>query len=252
MKYDSKLLLVVLLVLAGCAPGVQRGLQGGLQSELVAGAAGGGGVGGKPDRSVHDRLPRGVIRAGTIERSTLPVGVLRPESRRARGVESASLLGVPAGASRGAALSAGRFGVVPAGFDPARLAELVLREANATRRRHGAGALRTDAALTRAALRYARELADRQEIEHVSATPGRRTFRERIEAEGARARIGGENLARLTASTEALGERVVDAWLRSPGHRYNLLDPIFARTGIGVWLGGDGVWYVVQLYTTGS
>jgi uncharacterized protein YkwD len=237
MKYDSRLLLSVFIVLGGCAPGVRVGAQQGVvPGEAVSARVGYGqvaeGRGGRGhdrrDHPDHGRLERGVIRPGMIERSTLPVGVLRTGP-------------LPAG---GRAV-AGR-------FDGASLAELVLREANATRRRNGAGGLRTDPALTRAALRYARELADRREIEHLSATPGRRTFRERIEAEGARARVGGENLARLTASAESLGDRVVDAWLRSPGHRYNLLDPIFARTGVGVWLGGDGVWYVVQVYATGS
>lgn len=270
MKYGSKSLLMIMLVLGACAPGVHGRLEGGPQRDLVEVSAGGGGAeaerskyGGSEDdrfrngrlqndRSRNDRLPRGVIRVGANERSTLPVGVLRMESRPGVGLGSAALLGMPAGSSRGAALAAGRSGVLPSNVDPAPLAELVLREANVLRRRHGAGALRTDATLTRAAVRYAQELADRREIEHVSATPGRRTFRERIEAEGARVRIGGENLARLTSSAEVLGERVVDAWLRSPGHRYNLLDPIFARTGVGVWLGGDGVWYVVQVYGTGN
>lgn len=234
MKYDSKLLLSVCLVLGGCAPGMQAGLQ--------AGAQGGAGAG---EVVAQGRLARGVIPAGSVERSTLPVGLLRTESRGAVRLATTSVLGVPVGDRRSA---------LPAGisFEPARLAAAVLREANVTRGRHGAGSLRTDAALTRAALRYARELADRQEVEHLSATPGRRTFRERIEAEGASPRIGGENLARLTAGAETLGDRVVDAWMRSPGHRYNLLDPIFARTGIGVWLGVDGVWYVVQVYATGS
>lgn len=137
-------------------------------------------------------------------------------------------------------------------IEPARLGGAVLAEANGARRRAGARALSTDPALARAARRYARELAERREIEHVSRTPGRRTFRDRIDAAGARARVAGENLARLTAYPEYLPERVVRAWLQSPGHRSNLLDPIFARTGIGVWLGSDDVWYIVQLYATPS
>ncbi|HEX7051418.1 MAG TPA: CAP domain-containing protein [Longimicrobiales bacterium] len=135
-------------------------------------------------------------------------------------------------------------------IDPAELARRVAGAANRARRRAGVRPLSVDPALTRAARRYARELAQRQEIDHRSATPGRRTFRARIEAAGARARIAGENLARLTARADRLPAHVVRAWLRSAGHRENLLDPIFSRTGIGVWLGRDGVWYVVQYYAT--
>lgn len=133
---------------------------------------------------------------------------------------------------------------------PTALANGVLAEVNAVRRRAGVRPLRSDPALTRAATRYAQELAARREIEHVSRTPGRRTFRERIAAEGGRARIAGENLARLTASPEMLPERAVRAWMRSPGHRANMLDGSYARTGIGVWLGRDGVWYIVQEFAT--
>ncbi|MFO7260889.1 MAG: CAP domain-containing protein [bacterium] len=130
------------------------------------------------------------------------------------------------------------------------LALRVLAEANAVRMRAGAGPLVMDPALRRAARRYSRELALRGEIEHLSPTPGRRTFRQRIAAEGAEARVAGENLARLTASVESLPRRAVQAWMKSPGHRRNLLDPIFTRTGIGVMLGPDGIWYVVQVYAT--
>lgn len=160
------------------------------------------------------------------------------------------LLGVPVTRSKAPVAGVGSGRATADRVDPTSLAGAVLREANATRRAHGSRGLVTDAALTRAALAYAQELAARGEVEHYSPTPGLRTFRQRIAAAGAHPRLGGENLARLTSSPGALGTRVVGAWLRSPGHRVNLLDPIFSRTGVGVWLGGDGVWYVVQLYAT--
>lgn|SRR5690606_4369121 len=136
--------------------------------------------------------------------------------------------------------------------DPEVLAARLLREINAARRRAGAPPLRTDPALTRAAQRYARELASRREIEHVSRTPGRRTFRQRIAAAGGRARVAGENLARLTAHPSTLHERAVRAWMQSPGHRHNMLDPTYRRTGIGIWLGRDGIWYIVQEFASAN
>ncbi|HEX7090539.1 MAG TPA: CAP domain-containing protein [Longimicrobiales bacterium] len=166
---------------------------------------------------------------------------------------------VPAGGSTGQAAAAEEPGDgeraaswVDPEIDLEYLALRVLAEANAVRMRAGSRPLVMDAALRRAARRYSRELAERQEIEHLSPTPGRRTFRQRIAAEGARARIAGENLARLSASVESLPSRAVRAWMKSPGHRRNLLDPIFSRTGIGVMLGRDGIWYVVQVYATPS
>lgn len=137
-------------------------------------------------------------------------------------------------------------------LSPETIVAQVLREANIARRAVGARPLRRDARLALAAKHYSRELARRREIEHVSATPGRRTFRERIESEGVNPSVAGENLARLTASYRTVAGRTVQAWLRSPGHRSNLLDAIFTRTGVGVTLGRDGVWYVVQYYATTS
>jgi uncharacterized protein YkwD len=135
-------------------------------------------------------------------------------------------------------------------IDLRKMEQALLAEANAARRRNGAGPLRRDPRLDRAAAAFARELATRQEIDHVSVRPGRATFRQRIHAEGVRARLAGENLARMTASAGSLPDRAVAAWLRSPGHRSNLLERRFTRTGIGIWQGQDQVWYVVQLYAT--
>jgi len=126
----------------------------------------------------------------------------------------------------------------------------VLGAVNASRARVGARPLGIDPGLLTAARRYSNELSQRGVISHTSMAPNGRTFRQRIAAAGARARLAGENLARLTSAPETLPENVVDAWLRSPGHRRNLLDPSFTRTGIGVTLGADGIWYVTQLYAS--
>lgn len=136
--------------------------------------------------------------------------------------------------------------------DATALEAAVLEAVNAARVAAGSRPLMPLPAMQRAARRYSRELAARRVIDHLSSSPGGRTFRERIESEGVRARIAGENLARLTAVSRDLGERVVAAWSRSPDHRKNMLDPIFARSGIGVWLGDDGVWYVVHVLATGD
>jgi uncharacterized protein YkwD len=217
MKYNPKVLLPFLVILGGCAP-------------AVAGEV------------AYSQMPS---RPGEPSKVTAAKGVARRGLVPAERGRTAAVLGVPVRGAAGASVEA-------RSIEPGPLVEGVLREANAARRQHGSGILVVDAALTRAAGAYARELAGRGEIEHLSPTPGRRTFRDRIEAAGARARLGGENLARLTSSPALLPERTVGAWLRSPGHRVNLLDPLFSRTGIGVWLGGDGVWYVVQVYATGS
>lgn len=146
---------------------------------------------------------------------------------------------------------------VPPSLDPSliridlrALEQEIFASVNRERARGGSAPLTPVAGMNRTARRYALELAERGEVEHESTTPGRRTFRQRIEAEGTRADLAGENLAMLTASPELLASQVVKAWLRSPGHSRNLLDSAFARSGLGAWLGPDGVWYVVQVFAS--
>src|SRR5690606_23948165 len=191
--------------------------------------------------------------AGVGGAQTAEAGEVAVNAERADGVV-ASAAGAGPAEEAGAQLAEEDDESPPPWVDPEidleYLALQVLAEANAVRMRAGAGPLVMDPALRRAARRYSRALALRGEIEHLSPTPGRRTVRQRIAAEGAEARVAGEHLAPRTASVESLPRRAVQAWMKSPGHRRNLLDPIFTRTGIGVMLGPDGIWYVVQVYAT--
>lgn len=54
----------------------------------------------------------------------------------------------------------------------------------------------------------------------------------------------GENLA---TGTPCSAKEIVDAWLNSPHHRANILDPEFTRIGVGCYL-SDGYSYWAQLF----
>ncbi|OGH61782.1 MAG: hypothetical protein A2848_01635 [Candidatus Magasanikbacteria bacterium RIFCSPHIGHO2_01_FULL_50_8] len=57
-----------------------------------------------------------------------------------------------------------------------------------------------------------------------------------------------ENIAYGPFKTEA---ELVDAWMNSPGHRTNILNPVFTEIGVAVGRGkmlGDDVWLGVQLF----
>lgn len=187
------------------------------------------GTGGAPATGSGARIGAGAVGA--------PADTGDEGDRGARGPAAGAPVGAPPAARRPAP-------------DLQRVMLDVLGAVNESRGAAGLRPLALDPALLAAARRYSQELATRRQISHYSTVPGLRTFRERMAAAGARARLAGENLARLTSSPETLPENVVNAWLRSPGHRRNLLDPAFSRTGIGVVLGDDGVWYVTQLYAT--
>jgi uncharacterized protein YkwD len=44
------------------------------------------------------------------------------------------------------------------------------------------------------------------------------------------------------------GRRVVRAWMQSPGHRANLLEPSYRMLGMAARRGGTGGWYAVQVF----
>jgi uncharacterized protein YkwD len=66
----------------------------------------------------------------------------------------------------------------------------------------------------------------------------------RLRARGIRPSIWGENVGYAPR-----WRRVVKLWMRSPGHRHNMLNGRFRRCGIGVASGGGRVWLTLVLYS---
>jgi uncharacterized protein YkwD len=112
----------------------------------------------------------------------------------------------------------------------------VLSRVNRVRARHGLPALRASSCLDVFAERRARRLAAERILVHF----GLGAVFDRCGGS-----MMGENLARgryLTAT------RVVEAWLRSPGHRANVLRSGFRSAAVGAWRASDGTIYVSMVY----
>lgn len=122
------------------------------------------------------------------------------------------------------------------------------REVNRLRLRHGVHMLRDDPAIERAAVLYSAELALRGTIGHRSPTPTRQTAAERLRWERVYFTIAGENLARLDERAELVPAQVVDAWFNSPSHQRIMLGREFVRSGVGITLSENGLWYIVQMF----
>jgi uncharacterized protein YkwD len=140
---------------------------------------------------------------------------------------------------------------VPAPTSDAAMAAVardVVAEVNRTREASGLRALRADAALNRAARDHAEELAVRRTLDHTSTNPARRTMTMRIDAAGGAWSRAAENLANVTGPASDVATRTVAMWLRSEGHRRNLLEPAYTHTGVGIAIDERGVWYITQLY----
>jgi uncharacterized protein YkwD len=122
---------------------------------------------------------------------------------------------------------------------------------NLERTRRGVGRLRGDGRLARAAARHSRDMVGRDFFSHVA--PGGGTMVDRIRdagyLAGARAYAMGENLAWGTGRL-ATPLRIVAGWMRSPGHRRNILDGDFRELGVGVVTGAPGRGGRGATYTT--
>ena len=109
----------------------------------------------------------------------------------------------------------------------------VLRQLNAIRTDRGLPALRESSRLAAAAIQHSREMADDGYFEH-SSFDGT-AFSTRIArwypTAGYRSWSVGENL--LWSSPTVDPARAVGMWMRSPGHRANILNPSWREIGIG-------------------
>lgn len=106
-----------------------------------------------------------------------------------------------------------------------------------------APALRWQAMLAESSRRYARELATRDRLDHISASGA--TLRTRLREAGYVMRTAGEN---LSGGPETLDE-VLDQWLASPAHCENLMVAEFQEFGLACVAGPGRLqrYWVLQL-----
>jgi uncharacterized protein YkwD len=106
---------------------------------------------------------------------------------------------------------------------------------NRERSRRGLPRLRLNDRLSTAADRHSRDMVRRRYFSHDSLGGG--SFVDRIRRTGylssARSWTVGENLAWGTGN-RGTPEQILSAWMRSPGHRANILSGRFREVGIGV------------------
>ncbi|MFF9818236.1 CAP domain-containing protein [Streptomyces sp. NPDC014006] len=118
----------------------------------------------------------------------------------------------------------------------ARAEAEVLRLVNEERAKAGLAPLAANSALTGLAENFSDDMAARGFFDHTDPdghTPWDRAAKAGITG------LGGENIARGQADPAA----VVAAWMDSPGHRANILNPDFKTLGVGVHLGAGGPWW---------
>jgi uncharacterized protein YkwD len=107
------------------------------------------------------------------------------------------------------------------------LAAEVTRLVNADRARAGCAPLAWDDRAAAAAQAHSEDMVMRHYFDHTS--PEGRTAVDRLRATGAGYRALAENIAVGQQSAQ----EVVSGWLQSPGHRHNIENCRYTRTGVG-------------------
>ena len=123
------------------------------------------------------------------------------------------------------------------------MATQVITLVNAERKKVGCGALRTSPALRRAAQLHSADMAKYNYFSHTSRD-GRSPW-QRIRAQGY-----NYGSAENIAAGQTTAKAVVAAWMKSTGHRKNILNCSSKAVGVGVALGGSYRIYWTQDFGT--
>ncbi|MEU8589649.1 CAP domain-containing protein [Streptomyces sp. NPDC048664] len=118
----------------------------------------------------------------------------------------------------------------------AAAASEVLRLVNAERAKVGCSPVTSNGPLAELAQAFSSEMATRSFFDHTD--PDGKDPWDRAAGLGI-TDLGGENIARGQLSAAD----VMDAWMKSPGHRANILNCDFQTLGVGVHLGDGGPWW---------
>ncbi len=122
--------------------------------------------------------------------------------------------------------------------------EGVLKYTNLERQKYGLQPLRLTTKLSESALAKVDDMFALQYFEHISPTG--KSASDLVRAAGYDFQSVGENLALGDFGTD---KKLVEAWMNSPSHRKNLLNPKFTEIGLAVAKGtykGDRQWLAVQ------
>jgi uncharacterized protein YkwD len=145
-------------------------------------------------------------------------------------------------ASSGSGVVVASTGMIGATSDERKVFELV----NAQRRSQGEPSLVWDAELTRMARLHSENMAHQNFFDHKG--PDGQGLRERSRANGIVGfRALAENLAYNKGFADVASCAVL-GWMRSEGHRDNMLNAEFTRSGIGIARSADGRVYITQVF----
>ncbi|WP_144385255.1 CAP domain-containing protein [Streptomyces sp. SAJ15] len=130
----------------------------------------------------------------------------------------------------------------PAG-KAARYVQRIVTLANAERAKAGCSPLRVNSRVQAAAQAHADDMAARNYYDHTS--PDGSSAGDRMKRAGYRPGAWGENIHKSPKDPDT----AMRDWMKSPGHRANILNCGYKDFGVGVNLSGNGPWWVQNFAT---
>lgn len=123
--------------------------------------------------------------------------------------------------------------------------EKIVSLVNSAREKAGLSPLALDPRLSRAAREKAKDMAVNRYFNHISPTLGSPV--DMIKSYKIIFRSAGENIA----SGYLTPKMVFKGWMKSPGHRVNILSPAYSHIGVGYYYTPSGIFhhYWVQEFT---
>lgn len=128
--------------------------------------------------------------------------------------------------------------------DIAQLEQQVLERINQIRTRNELQPLSMDQELRRIARDYSEAMGQREFFSHRG--PEGDTVGDRVRDAGFCYRAVAENLAK-NYNVPDPAAAAVRGWMKSEGHRHNILTPGYRSTGIGIWRTGE-TYYFTQVF----
>ena len=131
------------------------------------------------------------------------------------------------------------------------LANEILRLTNQERADHGLAPLARHQALENAAAEHSQEMRELNYFSHTSPTAGKATTRQRVNQYGINPQMVAENIFECSGYDIELTARfAVEAFMQSPGHRQNVLNPSATHIGVG-FVATNGTVSVTQVFGAG-
>lgn len=115
---------------------------------------------------------------------------------------------------------------------------------NQQRQKHGLPPLKIDTTLSKVARDYSRRMSVEKFFSHYDAQG--KSAADRVRAAGKTYSAVGENLFTSTNAPDPVAASV-QGWMKSKGHRENILNKTFTHTGIGIWKNGN-TYHFTQLF----